>query len=122
MVRGALETERRELTEHLGAVSTRPPSDAATESARNNLRAYQLLTTPRLLGDADPRTADEAAWLAARLTERWSATHREATPDELAQVLACARLYVSALADDPRLGTPRDLQLVSRATTLLRRP
>lgn len=122
MVRGALETERRELVEYLGAASARPSSEGAAESARNNLRAYQLLTTPRLPGDADPRTADEAAWLAARLTERWSATHREASPDELARVLACARLYVAALADDPRLGTPRDLQLVSRATTLLRRP
>jgi type VI secretion system protein ImpL len=122
LVRASLETERRELTEHLGAASTLPPTEAGLESARNNLRADQLLTTPRLPGDADPRSPEEAAWLAARLTERWSATHREASPEELARVLESARLYVAALADDPRLGTPRDLQLVSRATTLLRRP
>jgi hypothetical protein len=117
-----LESERRELVAYLGAARAGVPSDAASESARSNLRAYQLLTTPRLPGDADPRSPEESAWLAARLTERWSATRRDASPDELAQVLACARLYVAALAEDPRLGTPRDLQLVSRATALLRRP
>ncbi|MFO0630614.1 MAG: type VI secretion protein IcmF/TssM N-terminal domain-containing protein [Polyangiales bacterium] len=120
VVRGALETERRELIDALGATGARTPS--AVAAAQGNLRAYQLLTTPRRAGDPDPHAPEASAWLAARLTERWTATHRGASPDDVAQVLACARLYVAALADDPRLGTPRDLQLVARATAALPNP
>lgn len=121
LVRPSPDTERQQLTAYLDhGRLTVPPDDEQQNAleARDNLRAYLLLTTPRAPGDPDPRAAEELAWLTQRLLSRWSVSRPGASPEDLARIEQSARLYVTVLGEDARLGTPRDLRLVTRAAAM----
>lgn len=94
-------------------------SPEARVLAEENLRMYVLLTTPRQPGDPDPRRAEDAEWLAAQLAQRWARASGNTDAEALTRMLAIVRLHATILGGDPRLGTPRDLQIVARVRALL---
>lgn len=119
LARLPLADARRSLGAFVSAreAGTRASSTARAE-ATDQLRLYLLLTTPRAAVEPDPRNPEDAAWLAAQLTQRWAA-RAGAAPADAALILESARLFTTILADDPRLGTPRELEFVHRVRLAL---
>lgn len=106
-------------TRHGGGARIAPEARALAEES---LRLYLLLTTPRLAGEPDPSRTEDAEWLAAQLAQRWARAHNVTDPAAITRMLGVIRLHAAILGSDPRLGTPRDLQIVARTRALLAAP
>ncbi|MEZ4390911.1 MAG: type VI secretion protein IcmF/TssM N-terminal domain-containing protein [Polyangiales bacterium] len=112
-----LDAAKRSLERHASRPSIAPEERARAEG---DLRLYLSLTTPRSAGDPDLRDPAEAERFASDLSQRWSRTRRVSDPPTIALVQRALRLYAALLADDPRLGTPRDVRLTARVQAMLR--
>lgn len=85
------------------------------------LKLYRLLTTPRAADDpsfSDPAQVD---FVVSRMAELWL----ELRPSEDSRITGARshvlRSYAEILAEDPRLGTPRDTNLVETVAVILSR-
>lgn len=114
--RPELDTSKRALELLASRGSVAPDQRARAEA---DLRLYLALTTPRSPQDPDLRDAAEAERFASELSQRWSRTRRVSDPPTIALVHRALKLYAAILADDPRLGTPRDVRLTSRVQAML---
>lgn len=100
---------------------TVPTSDERIYNTER-LQFYLMVTTPR--SPDDPPFSDEAKreWFSARIVQAWNEVYPILQGGrEMAARTALVRLYSLVLADDQRLGYPRDLLLVTRLRTILAR-
>jgi type VI secretion system protein ImpL len=84
-------------------------------------RFYLMLTTPRSAGDPPLIDVDQRAWFKHRMADMWQLRQPTHTQIERSAREAMIELYALVLADDQRLGSPRDLGLVTRSRMILSR-
>lgn len=123
VVTPALALLRNDLTrfrnEHLQPTAV-PTSD---DRVRFNdaLNLYLLLTTPRAPDDPNFSDPGKVDWVVLQMEALWARLRPTADERSRAARSSVMRTYAEILAEDPRLGTPRDPVLVQSVRVVLAR-
>jgi type VI secretion system protein ImpL len=116
----ALEVEEMDRFARESEASASMPAEADYASFYDRLKLHILLSGPRAAGEPRPSVPDQA-WLAERVTGRWTGASGARDPGAARRVAANGALFARILAEEPALALTRYDDLVRRVRLVLGR-